>query len=167
MNNSTTIRPCIVCGSPIRGKAKKYCSSKCYGVDCAGSKHHRYKGGHISTALGYKIYSVDAYPKSEHRIVMEQHLGRTLRSDEVVHHKNGIKTDNRIENLEIITHREHNLLHKADRSGAIRKLTIAKVRQIRLLHAKGSTYSEIAQKFGVVTSTIRKIITGKTWDDKI
>lgn len=68
---------------------------------------------------GDYLYSlVPKHPKAtkngyvlEHRVVMENHLGRLLDPNEVVHHRNGDKHDNRLENLEVMDYRKHSCHH--------------------------------------------------------
>ena len=92
-----------------------------------GEKHPRWTGGKVKETSGYVYIWNPSHPFAdykgrvrEHRLVMEQHLGRYLKPSEVVHHKNGIRDDNKIENLEVYSsHPKHMQKHTKDMSNRV------------------------------------------------
>lgn len=74
-------------------------------LDITGEKNPRWKGGKTIHSTGYIQIYLPSHPFKdntnyifEHRLVMEKRLGRDILKGEVVHHINGIRDDNRIEN---------------------------------------------------------------------
>jgi len=102
---------------PNRGKSREFSEEWKDNIRKARlrwSQKHA-KGIRINTN-GYYEYTKSKHKgRMVHIVIMEQFIGRPLIEDEIVHHKNGIKTDNRIENLEIMTRSEHSRHHASER----------------------------------------------------
>lgn len=92
-----------------------------HGNHASGDRNGRWNKGRITSSEGYVLVRVaHDFPHSfgspgmrkyryayEHIVVMVAHIGRAMRDDEVVHHRNGNRSDNRLENLELTTRGAH------------------------------------------------------------
>jgi len=87
----------------------KFCSKLCFGKNSKGKK----VGDGFWYENGYKVlYTEDGKGIKEHIKIMEEKIGRKITKNEVVHHINEIKDDNRIENLQLMTRSEHSSYHR-------------------------------------------------------
>lgn len=115
IKNSYT-KECSNCGkiySALRSKTLSglsFCSQDCSKEYMKGENSPFFKGG-THTKAGYKVIKINGKYKYEHREIMEKFLGRKLNKDEVVHHKDGNKLNNSIDNLELMSKREHDYFH--------------------------------------------------------
>lgn len=106
------------CGLVV--KARGYCNLHWMrhrlGIPLSLPKYYNRIAARGWRAGGYRWLSTpDRGEIMQHRYFMEKHLGRILHVDEVVHHKNGDKLDNRLDNLEVMNRAAHTSHHRAHR----------------------------------------------------
>jgi len=139
-----------------RHRPPKYCSRKCKDdhrkIAFSGVNAPFWHGGRRKSHGYVNIYKPE-HPfanirgeVAEHRLVMENKIGRFLNENEVAHHMNHIKTDNRIENLLLLTKSEHSSLHGKMNKG-IKKPTAIK-NLIPYMKNKGWNIKKLEEIYG-------------------
>lgn len=190
MINTVIIKDCPICSkkfstylSRIKDGRGKFCSRKCSDIGRSRvqieKKNPCWRGGRILLKGYWFIYNPShphAWNKkyvAEHRLVMEEKLGRYLKQGEVVHHINHIRTDNRPENLELVTKSQHSAHHSGKennpmygiiRDSGLGKMKVKMPKKIIELYEDGDFITipfSIIQKY---LNNIRDIpVNGQPW----
>lgn len=152
-----------------------------------GEKSPFFIKGPTRNSNGYMCVYRPNHPRAnkgrvyEHIVVMEEYLGRGLLwygardpRSEVVHHKNGVRTDNRIENLEVMTQEEHTRLHRLEEAEKYGKRPRGRMikgydvtnrtamLEILYRYEQGERAVDLAAEYGLNRCTIHRYVSGRT-----
>ncbi len=141
----------------FRGKSLRFIQ----GHQNRGVHHPNYRGG-MTISNGY-VFILDhshlrANPRGYVRrgwLVIEAHLGRHLRKDEIIHHLNGNKQDDRLENLWVVSRSDHMSMHNSGCTNPAYRADIDTERDIMPLRDQGLSYRKIAKRLGCSPSMVR------------
>lgn len=123
-------KTCLICNKkfhvkPSHAPKRNTCSLRCKGIQQSllykGKGNPKWRGGRLQEKQGYILIYQPAHPYHdkdgyvrEHRLVMEKEIGRYLDPKEVIHHINGIKNDNRKENLRLFSNSSGHTKHEIE-----------------------------------------------------
>jgi len=125
------MKRCKVCDNQFQPNRPEqvFCSIRCRQVNNGGGRKGQKTGrrkdefsarmtrdGYLRVYSAHHPFSNGRKEMHEHQVAVEMFLGRALLDTECVHHINGDKTDNRLENLEVMTRAEHSSVHMTEMS---------------------------------------------------
>ena len=132
-----------------------------YLIKSSIKKPYKNKSGYVTIAIVKDNKTITTYL---HRIIAEAFVERILETDIVVNHINGIKNDNRIENLEWVTSSTNNV-HALDTGlrSTRKSMTPEFIESVLELRNQGLLISEIATKLSTTNAIIQGITSGNTY----
>lgn len=166
-----------------KARGARFCSTACRSKAQTGPGNPKWRGGRFEDGHGRVMVYAPGDPHAtmmggtyayEYRLVAAAKIGRPLSKNEIVHHVNGDHTDNRPENLEVMTQSQHLKEHGLHRSGVATRMARLRAGErvgsakltandVRAIRASSARNCDLAKVYGVAECTISNARRGKDW----